>query len=297
MSLVIVGSIGLDTISTPSGSVIDAIGGSAVYGSISASYFTRVKLIGVVGSDYPPSAIKVLQRHNINLDGLERAEGKTFRWTGEYHDLNKAETLLTELNVFADFVPQLPQSCISCHSLLLANIHPNLQLQVLDKTGSYQHVACDTMNFWIEGCPDELARVISRVHIVFMNEDEVKSFTKETNIFSSAKAILDMGPKLVLVKRGEYGSAAITKDAIYFAPAYPIGVVKDPTGAGDSFAGTFMACLEEHLELSEYAIKEALGYATVMAGLNVSEFSVGGILDIPREKIDEYKENLCRMTI
>jgi sugar/nucleoside kinase (ribokinase family) len=292
-----VGSVGLDTISTPSGTVVDAIGGSAVYGSISASYFTNVKLIGVVGSDYPASAIQVLQRHGVDLDGLERAKGKTFRWTGEYHDLNKAETLLTELNVFADFVPRLPESCISCHSLLLANIHPNLQLQVLEKTQSYNHVACDTMNFWIEGCPDELAEVVSRVQIVFMNEDELRAFSKENNVFSAAKVILDMGPKLVLVKRGEYGSVAITKDYICFAPAYPIPEVKDPTGAGDTFAGAFMACLQDHLDLTETAIKEALRYATVMAALNVSEFSVDGILDISRETIDKYKENLCRMTV
>lgn len=297
MSLVIVGSVGLDTISTPSGRVVDAIGGSAVYGSVSASYFTQVNLIGVVGNDFPATAMDVLRKHGINLEGLEIAEGKTFRWSGEYHDLNKAETLRTELNVFADFVPKLPKSCSSCHSLLLANIHPSLQLQVLKETEAYNHVACDTMNFWINGCPDELALVISKVQIVFMNEDEVKSFTKKADIFTAAQAILDMGPKLVLVKRGEYGSVAVQKNALFFAPAYPIIHVKDPTGAGDTFAGAFMASLEGHVELSSEAIKEALRYATVMAGLNVSEFSLKGIQDLQRKTIDEYKDNLCRMTV
>jgi sugar/nucleoside kinase (ribokinase family) len=292
-----VGSIGLDTISTPSGSVVDAIGGSAVYASISASYFTQVNLIGVVGKDYPASAIDVLSRHRINLDGLEIAEGKTFRWSGAYHDLNKAETLRTELNVFADFVPKLPASCSSCHTLLLANIHPSLQLQVLEETPDYNHVACDTMNFWISGCPDELALVISKVHIVFMNEDEVKSFTGKPDIFSAANSILEMGPKLVLVKRGEYGSVAVQMNSLFFAPAYPIIQVKDPTGAGDTFAGAFMACLEGHVELSPDVIKNALRYATVMAGQNVSEFSIKGILDLERNTIDEYKEELCRMTV
>lgn len=297
MSLVIVGSIGLDTISTPSGSVVDAVGGSAVYASVSASYFTSVNLIGVVGIDYPDSAMDLLRRHGINLEGLEIAEGKTFRWKGEYHDLNKAETLSTELNVFADFVPKLPQNCISCHSLLLANIHPRLQLRVLEETRAYHHVACDTMNFWINGCPDDLAQVIGRVHIVFMNEDEVKAFTKEHNIFSAAQAVLDMGPTLIVVKRGEYGSVALTRDYILFAPAYPVREVKDPTGAGDTFAGAFMACLEGHAELSREVVSQALRYASVMAALNVSDFSVMGILDLQRESIENHKERLCRMTI
>jgi len=297
MSLVIVGSIGLDTIRTHAGSVVDAIGGSAVYGSISASYFTDVNIIGVVGEDYPPHAIEIMKRHGICLDGLEVASGKTFRWNGEYHDLNKAETLLTELNVFADFVPKLPQSCSSCHSLLLANIHPKLQMEVLLQSSSYAHLACDTMNFWIASCPEELAEVISKVHIVFMNEDEVRDFTNEKDIFQAARKLLDMGPELIVVKRGEYGSVAVREDEIFFAPAYPIGNVKDPTGAGDSFAGAFMACLEGHGELSSTAIRDAIRYATVMAALNVSEFSVTGILDLKRNDIDNYKEKLCQMTI
>lgn len=297
MSLVVVGSIGLDCISTPAGSVIDAIGGSAVYGSLAASYFADVHIIGVVGNDYPSHAIDVMRRHNIHLDGLEIAAGKTFRWTGEYHNLNKAETLLTELNVFADFVPKLPQNCCTCHSLLLANIHPELQLQVLRKTSSYNHVACDTMNFWIEGCPDKLAEVISKVHIAFMNEDEIKAFTGENNIYLAAEKLLAMGPKVTVVKRGEYGSVAITSNNIYYAPAYPIKLVKDPTGAGDSFAGAFMACLEGHNDLSDDVIKEAMRYATVMAAFNVSEFSVNGILDLSKQTINEFKDSLCQMTV
>nr|MDK2850894.1 hypothetical protein [Candidatus Cloacimonadota bacterium] len=296
MSLVIVGSIGLDTISTHAGRVIDAIGGSAVYGSISASYFTDVNIIGVVGEDYPSSAIEILKRHGICLDGLEIAPGKTFRWSGEYHDLNKAETLVTELNVFADFVPKLPESCSSCHSLLLANIHPNLQMEVLKQSSAYTHLACDTMNFWIDSCPNELAEVIAKVHIVFMNEDEVRDFTGKDDIFQAARELLKQGPKLVIVKRGEYGSVAIREDEVFFAPAYPIINVKDPTGAGDTFAGAFMACLEGHGELNSAAIRDAIRYGTVMAALNVSEFSVAGILDLDRKLIDQYKEELCQMT-
>lgn len=296
MSLVIVGSVGLDTISTPAGKVEDALGGSAVYGSLSGSYFTQVNIIGVVGQDYPASAREVLSRHSVNLDGLEYKEGKTFRWKGEYKNWNKAETLLTELNVFADFVPQIPQNCASCHSLLLANIHPELQLQVLDKTKAYTHVACDTMNYWIKGCPDALREVISKVQIVFMNEDEVKDFTSEQDIFKAAKSILRLGPRLMIIKRGEYGSVAISESDIFFAPALPVAQVKDPTGAGDSFAGAFMGYLEGSGDLEFELVKDAVRYGTVMAAYNVSEFSVQGLLDLKREKIDEDKELLCRMT-
>lgn len=296
MSLVIVGSIGLDTITTHAGSVKDAIGGSAVYGSISASYFTEVNIIGVVGEDYPQTAIDTLMRHKVNLDGLEVAPGKTFRWRGEYHDLNKAETLLTELNVFADFVPRLPQSCSSCHSLLLANIHPKLQMEVLAQSNSYVHVACDTMNFWINSCPDDLREVIRKVDIVFMNEDEVRDFTDKSDIFVAARDLLRLGPSLIVVKRGEYGCVAIREEDIFFAPAYPISDVQDPTGAGDSFAGAFMACLEGHNKLSASVIRDAIRYGTVMAALNVSKFSIEGILDLKRQTIDQYKEELCQMT-
>lgn len=296
MSLVIVGSIGLDTISTPAGKVEEALGGSAVYASLSASYFTQVNIIGVVGQDYPASARQIMQRHRINLDGLEVAEGKTFRWSGAYTNWNQAETLSTELNVFADFVPKLPANCTSCHSLLLGNIHPQLQLEVLKNTVSYTHLACDTMNFWIKGCPDLLKEVISKVQIVFMNEDETREFTGETNIFKAARTVLNMGPQLMVVKRGEYGSMAITEDEIFFVPAFPVTGVKDPTGAGDSFAGAFMACLQDAPSLDFEHVKEAIRYGTVMAAYNVSEFSVEGLLDLNKDRIDEDKKKLCRMT-
>ena len=292
----IVGSIGLDTISTPAGKVEEALGGSAVYASLSASYFTQVNIIGVVGQDYPASARQIMQRHRINLDGLEVAEGKTFRWSGAYTNWNQAETLSTELNVFADFVPKLPANCTSCHSLLLGNIHPQLQLEVLKNTVSYTHLACDTMNFWIKGCPDLLKEVISKVQIVFMNEDETREFTGETNIFKAARTVLNMGPQLMVVKRGEYGSMAITEDEIFFVPAFPVTGVKDPTGAGDSFAGAFMACLQDASSLDFEHVKEAIRYGTVMAAYNVSEFSVEGLLDLNKDKIDEDKKKLCRMT-
>lgn len=291
----IVGSVALDTISTPAGKVVEALGGSAVYGSLSGSYFTQVNIIGVVGQDYPASAREILSRHGVNLDGLEYAEGKTFRWSGEYQDWNKAQSISTDLNVFADFVPKLPQNCVNCHSLLLANIHPALQLQVLDHTSSYTHLACDTMNFWIQGCPELLKEVISRVQIVFMNEDEVRDFTGLRDLDAAAHSILKLGPKLMVIKRGEHGSMAITQTERFSAPALPVARVKDPTGAGDSFAGAFMAYLQGTMELDFATVKDAICYGTVMAAYNVSEFSVDGLLNLSRTKIDEDKQKLCRM--
>jgi hypothetical protein len=166
-------------------------------------------------------------------------EGKTFRWIGKYNTWNRAETLRTDLNVFADFSPELPESCKCCKSLLLANIHPGLQLQVLNQISSYSHLACDTMNYWISLCPDELIQVLRRVDIVFMNEDEVRDWSGRRDIYSAARDVLALGPQWVIVKRGEYGSVAISSEYKFFAPAYPVEKVCDPTGAGDSFAGAF----------------------------------------------------------
>ncbi len=296
MSLVIVGSIGLDTISTPAGSVTDALGGSAVYGAISGSYFCPVSIVGVLGSDYPSYGLEVLKKHGVNLEGLHHKEGKTFRWCGKYTEWNRAETLLTELNVFAEFSPQLPQSYQSAKSILLGNIHPELQLQVLQQTDTCAHRACDTMNYWIDLCPGELMKVIKSVQIVFMNEDEAKEFSGERNIFSASKAILACGPKWVIIKRGEYGSVAISESDLFFSPAYPVERVVDPTGAGDCFAGAFMAYIAGGEALDLPLIKDAVRYGTVMAAYNVQGFSVESIIGKKREEIDHAKELLNKWT-
>jgi len=293
---VIVGSIGLDSISTPAGEVNDVLGGSAIYGAIAGSKFTQTYIVGVLGTDFPMDGLKLLQDHGVNLDGLDFKEGKTFRWSGKYSTWNKAETLTTELNVFADFSPELPDSCRCCKSLLLANIHPSLQLQVLNQISSYSHLACDTMNYWINLCPDELEKVLRRVDIVFMNEDEVKDWTGKKDIFSAAREVLALGPQWIIVKRGEYGSVAISTEYLFFAPAYPVEQVKDPTGAGDSFAGAFMAYLANYSLLKPALIKEAVRYGTVLAAMNVSDFSVKGISGKSRVEIDSQKENLVKWT-
>lgn len=296
MSLVIVGSIGLDNIITPAGEVSDALGGSAVYGALAGSYFGDTYIVGVVGRDYPAKGIDLLKAHGVNLDGLEYQDGKTFRWSGRYDTWNRAETLKTELNVFADFSPLLPSAVKCCQSLMLANIHPKLQLQVLDQIHSYSHIASDTMNYWINLCPDEVKKVVQRVSIVFMNEDEIRSFTGIDCFIKAAKSILALGPKWVIVKRGEYGSVAVSGDDMFFSPAYPLEEVKDPTGAGDTFAGAFMAYLANNKLLTSISIREAIRYGTIMAALNVQDFSVEGISHLDKLKIESYKEQLLKWT-
>jgi len=292
MSLVIVGSVALDSISTRSGSVTEALGGSAVYASIAASYFCEVRIVGVVGEDYPPRGIEILKAHKVVLDGLETVPGKTFRWSGKYEDWNHADTLLTELNVFAGFNPKLPPCCRNCRSLMLGNIHPRLQLQVLDQIDSYQWVGCDTMNYWITGAPELLDKVIRRVDIVFMNENEVRQFTSRDTIYDAAKDILDRGVKLVIVKRGEYGSVCIGNEHMYFAPAYPLTKVVDPTGAGDCFAGGFMGYLASRDALSTDVIREAVLRGTVLAAKDVSRFSIDGIIHLEHKDITAMVEQL-----
>ncbi len=296
MSLVIVGSVALDTVETKAGKVSDALGGSSVYASIAASYLTTPYVVGVVGQDYPSAGLELLKAHGVMLDGLQTVAGKTFRWSGRYEDWNRAETILTELNVFADFAPVIPQSCKCCRSLLLANIHPLLQLSVLDQIESYQWVACDTMNYWIKGCPDELEKVIRRVDIVFMNEAEIMQFTREPEVFSAADAILARGVKAVVIKRGEYGSLVVTPGDMFFAPAYPVRKVVDPTGAGDCFAGGFMGYLANCDRLDHASIRQAVFHGTALAALDVSAFSVDGIKDLDKRMITSRVTELEKWT-
>lgn len=296
MSLVIVGSLALDSISTKAGSVKDALGGSAFYASIAASYFHQASIVGVVGDDYPPAGIELLRKHGVNLDGLETVSGKTFRWSGKYEDWNQADTLNTELNVFADFNPTLPPAYRNCRNLLLGNIHPSLQLQVLEQVESYDCVACDTMNYWITGEHEALSKVIGKMDVVFMNEEEVCQYTGCDNIFKAGKEILDMGMKLIVIKRGEYGSVCISDDYMVFMAAYPIEDVVDPTGAGDCFAGGFMGYLASRPKPDKQDIRNAALTGTVTAALNVSDFSVNGIANLDKQTIDAKIKQLKEWT-
>ena len=292
MSLVIVGSVALDTIETPHGKVEDALGGSAVYASLAASYFGPTYIVGVVGEDYPARGVELLEAHKVNLDGLETKPGKTFRWSGAYRQWSQADTLSTDLNVFADFSPQLPPSCRSCRSLLLANIHPQLQLQVLNQIESYKWAACDTMNYWISLCPELLSEVIRKVDIVFINEDEIRQYTGLDSIFAAGRYLLEMGVKAVVIKRGEYGSVTILPDDLFFAPAYPVERIQDPTGAGDSFAGGFMSYLATQDELNKYVIRKAVRFGTVLAAKYVSALSVDGLVNLEFSELQQKVHQL-----
>lgn len=292
MSLVIVGSIGLDSIETPAGKVDEVLGGSAIYGALAASHFTQAKVVGVVGDDFPEEGFALLKRHNVDLEGLEVIPGKTFRWKGKYTNFNQAETLSTELNVFAGFSPKLPASYRKCRSLLLGNIHPDLQMQVLDAVEDFDIVACDTMNYWINLCPERLTEVVRRVDIVLINEDEIRQYTGEKSIFKAAVKMLGLGPKAILIKRGEYGSVMVTEDNYYFVPAYPVETVKDTTGAGDSFAGGFIGYLSTLEKIDDAGLRKAIRYGTILAAMNVSEFSVDGLTKVGRAEIDQMLTKL-----
>ena len=294
MSLVIVGSVALDSVKTPFGEVTDALGGSANYAAMASKNFCDTKIVGIVGTDYPEEHIELLKHNGINIDGLEVTEGKTFRWKGVYNDLNRAETLDTQLNVFADFNPILPEEYLNSEYLFLGNIHPSLQLSVLKQMPNVKISACDTMDFWIERNRDELLEVIKRVTILLVNEDEIKMLTGEENIFIAADAAAKMGPELIIVKRGEYGALAVHKDYYFFTPIYPVKNVIDPTGAGDSFAGGFMGYITGKQSFEEDIVKKAMVHGAVMASFDVEAFSLERLKDANMANIAYRKEEIRR---
>jgi sugar/nucleoside kinase (ribokinase family) len=271
----VVGSVALDSVKTPFGAVEEVLGGSASYFSTAASFFTEVSLVGVVGDDFPSEALGLFREREINIDGLERVRGKTFRWKGEYsYDLNEAITLDTQLNAFKHFRPKLPPSYRESPYVFLANIDPELQLEVLTQVKRPKFVACDTMNFWIQGKLDALKAVLRRVDLLTINEGEARQLAQEPNVVKAARAILRMGPKALIVKRGEYGALMFNGSTIFFAPAYPLEAVYDPTGAGDSFAGGFMGYLANVDAVSEEAMRQAIIMGSTMASFNVESFSL-----------------------
>lgn len=287
MSLLVVGSMAFDSVKTPFGEREDAIGGSATYFSVSASYFTDVRLVAVVGSDFPQGELDFLAERSVDLSGLERSEGKTFRWKGEYgFDLNTAHTIDTQLNVFQDFRPQVPAAFSESEFVFLANIDPELQVSVVEQVKSPQLVACDTMNFWIEGKRDELVRMFGMVDMAVINEGEVRELAGESNILKASRKILEMGPQTLLVKRGEYGALLIQKDSVFSAPGLPLEDIYDPTGAGDTFAGGFMGYLSSKGDLSPGALRRAVIFGSVMASFNVESFSYDRLKNLTQGEIE-----------
>jgi sugar/nucleoside kinase (ribokinase family) len=296
MSLLVVGSVALDTVETPFGRVEDALGGSAVYFSASASLFTPVKLVGVIGEDYPLEKLDFLAERDVDLSGLSRAAGESFRWAGTYRfDMNSAETLETRLGVFAQFKPHIPESFRSASCVLLANIDPVLQLEVLEQVDNPRFVACDTMNFWIEWKRDELLALLSRVDLLFANDAEVRQLSRETNLARAGRWIQKQGPRYVVIKKGEHGAILFTPDSVFFAPGFPLDEVFDPTGAGDCFAGGFMGYLSRCGDFTESDMRRAMIYGSAMGSFACERFSVERLRDLTTPEIDERVRQFRQM--
>jgi len=295
--LLVVGSVALDTVRTPFGEVSEVLGGSATYFATAASYFTSVDLIAVVGEDFPEEHLKFLQRRGIDLTGLERKPGRTFRWKGEYtHQLNEAHTLDTRLNVFESFRPKIPASYRAPAMLFLGNIDPELQLEVLQQVQRPALVACDTMNFWIDRKRDALWRVLERVDVLVINDGEARALGGRPNLVQVAKDILARGPKHLIVKRGEYGVLMFDHKRSFAAPAFPMEVVRDPTGAGDSFAGGFVGYLAATGNLSEVAMRQAVIFGSVMASFTVEAFSLDRLRALDYKEIEARFGEFKRLT-
>lgn len=297
MSIVVVGSVAFDSVETPFGKVDNVLGGSAVYFSTSASFFTDVNLVAVVGEDFPQEHIDFLKSRNIDLLGLTRNSGKTFQWQGKYgYDLNEAQTLATHLNVFESFKPRIPSSYANCDYLFLANIDPDLQMDVLSQVDGPKIVASDTMNYWISSKPESLRNVVKNVDILIVNDAEARQFSQEPNLVKAARKLLDMGVGTLIVKRGEYGVLMFTRSSIFAAPAYPLEEVFDPTGAGDTFAGGFMGYLANTGDTSDEGIRRGIIFGSVMASFTVEDFSLNRLKRLNYSEIEERYRNLKAMT-
>ncbi len=297
MSLVVVGSVALDTVTTPAGKVEDALGGSALYFAAAASLLGPVSVVAVVGEDFPEEEIEFLKARGVDFRGLEKRPGKTFRWGGVYsEDLNQRETLFTHLNVFEDFSPSLPDAYRDAPFLFLANIHPRLQSQVLDQMRQLKFVAMDTMNFWIEGTPDELAAVLRRVQMLVVNDSEARQLSGESQLLRAVRATREKGPQTVVVKKGEHGALLAHGDSLFWAPAYPVENVVDPTGAGDTFAGGMMGYLARAGEVTEATLRRAVMYGTALASFCVEDFSMRRLKTLTLEEVAERLRALQEMT-
>jgi sugar/nucleoside kinase (ribokinase family) len=295
--LLVVGSVALDTVRTPFGEVAEVLGGSATYFATAASYFTSVDLIAVVGEDFPERHVKFLKSRGIDLAGLERRPGATFRWKGEYtHQLNEAHTLDTRLNVFESFRPKIHPHYRTPDVLFLGNIDPELQLDVLRQVKRPSLVACDTMNFWITGKREALWRVLEHVDMLIINDAEARALGDHPNLVRVAKTILARGPKHLIVKRGEYGVLMFNEKQVFGAPAFPLEEVRDPTGAGDAFAGGFLGFLAATGNRSPEAIRQAVVFGSVMASFTVEAFSLDRLRVLDYKEIQDRFREFKRLT-
>jgi sugar/nucleoside kinase (ribokinase family) len=299
MSLTVVGSIAFDAVKTPFGERERMLGGAAVHFSLAASFFTQVRPVGPVGDDFGAEQFEVLERRGIVTDDIERiAGGQSFFWRGRYEfDLNVAHTEDTQLGVFAEFEPKLSADSQAADTLFLANIQPDLQRQVRAQCEAAKFSGLDSMNLWIETAKDSLLAAIADVDCLVVNDAEIRQLTGESNLARAARAVMEMGPQAVIAKQGEYGAALFTEGGFFALPGFPLEDVRDPTGAGDSFAGGFFGYLDGHRgELDEACLRRAMGYGTVLASFNVEEFGTERVSRLTREEIDERFEALRRMT-
>jgi sugar/nucleoside kinase (ribokinase family) len=297
VSLLVVGTVALDSVKTPFGKVDNALGGSATYFSTSASYFTDVRLVAVIGEDFPKEHINFLKSKNIDVRGLEVQKGETFRWQGEYgYDLNEASTLATHLNVLATFKPKIVEDYKDSDVVFLANIDPDIQLNVLRQVKRPRLVACDTMNYWIASKIEALKRTLKEVDLLTINEAEIRQLAGESSLVKAAKAVQAMGPKTIVVKQGSYGALMFHGHSVFSAPAYPLESVFDPTGAGDTFAGGFMGYLANTMNFSEESMRQAVIFGSVMASLNVESFSLDRLRSLEYAEIEGRFREFKKLT-
>ena len=297
MSLLVVGSVALDTVETPFGRAEEVLGGSAVFFGAAASVFETVQLVGVVGDDFPMEELDFLVDRGADLSGIERISGESFRWTGEYtYDLNSRETLETRLGVFADFDPHIPDDFRDARYVFLGNIDPVLQLRVLEQVRDPHLVACDTMNYWIEGSRGDLIATLERVDVLLINDAEARQLAEEPNLLKAARWIQELGPRFVVVKKGEHGAILYAPDWIFFAPGYPLEEVFDPTGAGDAFAGGFLGYLSWVDSVERQDLRRAMVFGSAMGSYAVEEFSVDRFIDLGTDDVQDRVREFREMT-
>ena len=299
MSLLIVGSLAFDDIETPFGRSDNTLGGSSTYIALSASYFTEpVRMVGVVGSDFGDEHFGLLHSKEIDTTGIQKVEtGKTFRWAGRYHyDMNTRDTLDTQLNVFADFDPHIPQKYRDSKFVCLGNIDPELQVKVLDQIEKPDLVICDTMNFWIEGKPEELKKVLERVDVFIVNDSEARLLSGDPNLVRSARIIRAMGPKTLIIKKGEHGALLFTDNGIFSAPAFPLESIFDPTGAGDTFAGGFIGHLSRCGEINDAEMRKAVLYGSAMASFCVEQFGTERFSNLDLLEIEDRYQSFLDLS-
>ncbi len=291
MTLLVVGSIALDSVTTPFGETADALGGSAVFFSAAGSLLNPVSVVGVVGDDYPTDELERWVERGVDWSAVEHAPGESFRWKGRYsYDLQNRETLETRLGVFADFEPKITEAQCDARYVFLGNIDPELQLTVLDQVRKPELVACDTMNYWIQSKRDALMDLMSRIDILMVNDSEARELSGDWNIYRAARWILEQGPSMAVIKQGEYGAVLVDKDSTFYVPAYPLEEIFDPTGAGDAFAGGFMAHLARTGDVSSHNVRRAMVYGSAMGSFAVEAFSVNRFHEIgPSEVTDRVR--------